>query len=271
MKKKESGVSLAMIMLEKIALRSTKTFRESLQRAFPGESVAVVPSADEKKGTYVFKLGEYDLYVALMPGPIPWTELETLTQAAWHWQESGELLRGHKAHILVTIMNPPTDPLDADLLMTRVVTALLEVQEALGVYWPGPAITSRKMFMELGRDASRDAMVPVLLWVSFSPLREKNGEISVITQGMERLGHKEMELMADAGNEDCIEFSLDLAMYVLKAGPVLKPGQTFGRTAQEKFPISQRPWRFDESRTAIILDMRSGGQKKGFYSRLLGK
>jgi hypothetical protein len=249
-----SDVLLAVLMLAEPAVSSAERICETLRSAFPEQKVHV-ESADER-GVYSLALGEYMLFVALMPGPVPWDQLESLTQAAWHWRESEAELRAHHAQVLITIPNGPPDPVDGDLLLTRVTAAILEVQPAIGVFWGGPAISSREMFLAAGRDASREGFIPVLLWVSFNFLEEANGEHAIVTQGMERLGHREMELLGDPTSEDSLEYALDMACYVLRQGPILKPGQNCGRTAEERFPITHRPWRWDASKTAIILDMR---------------
>lgn len=267
----KSGLGLSMVMMDKAGMRSAKTFCQSLQRALPHLPASIV--SEDKQGIWALKVGHYDVYLALMPAPIPWSQLDTLTQAAWHWKEAAEILKGHRAHILITITNAPPDPLDADLLLTKVTAAVLEVQESLGVLWGGPAICSRTMFISEAKDAARDKHLPVLSWMSFNMMKEQ-GQYVISTQGMGRYGQMELDLWGDSGTKNAVELALDLAVYVLK-GAVLKPGQTFGRTAQEKFKISHGPWAMDNTKTALQLDMRSRpgpplGAKKSFFGRLFG-
>jgi len=268
MTREDSSVGLSMVMMEKAGMRSAKTFCQSFQKWIP-DLPASVDSEDRAKGIWVIKVGPHDVYLTLMPAPVPWSQLETLTQAAWHWRESPEVLKNHKAHILIAVMNGPPDPIDSAVFLTQITAAILEVQESLGVLWGGPAICSRKMFLETAKDVSRENPA-VLSWVSFNLAKDAHG-VAVITQGMEKLGHKEMELLGDPGDGSIIEFALDMAMYVLRSGPVLKHGQTFGRSANELFPITHRPWSWDKSKTAIVLDTRKRSKPGGFMNRLFGK
>jgi hypothetical protein len=250
------SIGLAIVMLETPELYPAASIEAALQTAFPGKPVTADTSTGAAQDVYSFDIGGTMLFIALMPAPVPWDQLESLAAAAWHWREAATELRTHGAHLLVTISNPPEDPLDADLLLTRATRAVLEAQPAIGVLWGGPAISSRSIFLDLAAGASRETSLPVLCWMSFNIVREGAGKYAIVTQGLERLGHREMELLADRTSKGALEMCVDLAEYVLRRGPVLKPGQTFGRTADEKFPISVKPWRWDPSKEAIVLNMR---------------
>jgi hypothetical protein len=81
----------------------------------------------------------------------------------------------------------------------------------------------------------------------------------ISTQGMNRLGSMELDMWANAGTQNAVEFALDMAVYVLN-GAVLKHGQTFGRTANERFRITHGPWALDRTQAAIVLDLRVPGR-----------
>lgn len=269
-KTEKAEMGLAMVLLNEPAMCDAQTFCRSIQKALPDLPVAMTDGEPEKD-IVVLRIGEALLYLALMPGPVPWSDLESLTKNAWHWEESGDLLRGHKAHILVSLMNATDDPIENAMRLSQVTAGVLAAQDCLGVYWGGPAISPRELFLESVQDAAAGGPYPLLSWVSFALVPEPAG-LSMVSQGMDKLGHKEMEVLADSGDESIVDYALTMCDYVLKKGPVLLHGQTIGRTAKEQFPITHRPWRWDASKGAIVIDMRkNSGKRKGFFGRLFGK
>jgi hypothetical protein len=263
----KDGIGISAVLLNESRLRSAKTYGAAIQKQLPHESVSIVDSTDQVR---VLKVGGCDVYLAMMP-PYPWSDLESLTKNSWHWKESGALLREHKAHILVTLPHAPDDPLERAMFLSRLTAAVVSSQECVGVYWMGPAISPAGMFLETVSEAAEGGHYPLLSWISFALVPEPSG-VAVVTQGMDQLGHKEMEILADPGDGDVIEYTLTMCDYVLKQGPILLHGQTIGRTASEKFPINHRPWRWDKAKQAIEINMRkSAGRSKGLFGRLFGK
>ena len=261
------GIGISAVLLNESRLRSAKTYAAAVQQKLPDVPVSIVESTDQVR---ILKVGGKDVFIAIMP-PYPWSDLESLTQNSWHWKESGQLLRTHKAHLLITLPQAPEDPLERAMLLSKLTAAVVSSQECLGVYWMGPAISPAEMFLETVAEATEGGNYPLLSWVSFAIVPEPTG-VSVVTQGMDQLGHKEMEVLADPGDGDVVEYTLTMCDYVLKQGPILLHGQTIGRTAGEKFPITHRPWRWDKSKQAIEISMRQGaGKSKGFFGRLFGK
>jgi hypothetical protein len=73
---------------------------------------------------------------------------------------------------------------------------------------------------------------------------------------MESLGHKEFEIhQTDREPQEVIEMLLDVCLYVLRAGPVLEHGQTFGRTEDERLTVTHGPSMHEDRGEAIILGM----------------
>jgi len=251
----QSEPLISILMMDKPAMRSAKTFCASIQQWLPQLPASIV-SEDREKAIWILKVGPYDVYLALIPGPIPWSQLESLAKAAWHWKEAPQLLPNHKAQLLITVMKGPPNPLDGALLLTKITGAVLEVQEALGVYWHGPAISPKKLFIEEAKTSARGQKLPVLCWMSFNII-PSGPQYVISTQGMNRLGCMELDMWANRGTSlNAVEFSLDMAAYVLN-GAVLKHGETFGRTANERFRITHGPWALDRTKAAIVLDLRA--------------
>src|SRR5262249_15375306 len=113
------------------------------------------------------KLGGGMMALGMMPGPIPWSDLEGPWQTAWYWAEAVAVMKGHRAHVLVTLIGSKLGPIDRTMLATRVAAAVAETHDALGVYWgSGTVVTSREMFTEMAREMSAEQL-PLMLWVEF--------------------------------------------------------------------------------------------------------
>ena len=76
------------------------------------------------------------------------------------------------------------------------------------------------------------------------------------TTGMGPLGHMEFEVRDTRRPPgDVIEMLLDLCLYVLRQGPVLLHGQTFGRTHDELLKVRHGPSKVGGRGKVIILGM----------------
>ena len=255
------------MLLNESRLRSSKTYGAAIQAKLPDLSVTIGEGADQVR---LLTVGSSDVYIAIMP-PVPWSQLESLTKNSWHWQESGPLLKAHKAHLLISLMQAPEDTLERAMLLSQITAAILDSQECLGVYWHGPAISPAGLFLAGTKQAAEGGEYPLLSWASFAIVKEPNC-VAVVSQGMDHLGHKEMEIIADPGNLDVVDYTLTMCDYVLKRGPILLHGQTIGPTAAQRFSITHRPWRWDKSKAAIEIDMRKkAGKSTGFLGKLFGR
>jgi hypothetical protein len=260
-------VATAAVLLNEARLRSAKSYGDALREFLLGVPVSTLESSNELR---VLQVGESEAYFPLLP-PFSWSELEPLAENAWHWRESRELLRRHKAHILVTLRLGPEDPLERAMLLSRLAAAVVSSQDCVGVYWSGPAISPADMFLESVKRAAAGGSYPLLSWVSFG-LALKDSGVAVVSEGMEELGHKELEVVAHPEDGTAFDYTLKLCDEVLKKGTILKDGETIGRTSAERFPITHRPWHLDKARQAIEIDMRKKARKsKSIFGRLFGK
>jgi hypothetical protein len=259
-------IGISAVLLNESRLRSARTYGAAIQQLLPHSRISIDESNDQ---TRTLTIDNRQVFISMMP-PFPWSELESLTKNAWHWKESRALLPQHKAHLLITLIDGPAAPLEFAMLLSTLTAAVISSQECLGVYWHGPAISPAGMFLGSVKEALEGGALPLLSWVSFAIVPEP-ASVSVVSQGMDQLGHKELEVIADRGDGSVIEYALTLCEYLLKNGPILLHGQTIGRTAAEKFPIVHRPWRWDSTKEAIEIDMRKASAKpKSFFGRRSG-
>jgi hypothetical protein len=246
-----SRIGLAAILLNEPRLRSANTYAGAIKLMLPGVPVSIMECTARVRE---FKVGESEVYVPMLPA-FPWSDLEPLAKNAWHWKEAEEQLRNHQAHILVTLRLGPEDPLEHAMLLSKVTSAIVAAQECLGIHWQGPAISSPASFRRAVKKAVEGGSYPLLSWINFAVKKDASGT-TIVTQGMEELGHKEMEMIALPGDDTAIEYAITLCNQVLKKGPLLRHGDIIGRIAGERFLVSHRPYSMDREKQAIEIDMR---------------
>lgn len=248
-KKQESGgVALAMVVLKDAASVNPDRLAAALGKVASGP----VEVDREKQLAISVPLGDAFAIVSLMPGPIPGPDLDAACRASWLWPGAAGALKGCKAHLIVVVM-APGDPVGAYVLLTRVVAAAVQGTGAPGVYWGNAGMVHEgAAFVEEAAGASRDSL-PVGLWVRVN-LSVDGGKCDGSTTGMEPLGHPEFEVHESARSpQEVGEILMMVSSYVLDQGPVLKHGQTFGRSQDERIPVRHGKSKWEKGRKVIVL------------------
>jgi hypothetical protein len=199
-----------------------------------------------------FEVGGRSLMVAHMPVPIPAEEALGAVRSSWMWQQPDEPVRTHKAHAIVTAVGSD-DPLRSAIDVARLSTAVLAAGAPVALYWGN----SRQMHAPrvVEAFAREDDPPPVPLFVGITISGEsRSGPFSAATHGLEALGHKEFEVLSTRmGIGDIRATLMDLALYVLRSGPVLKHGQSFGPSADVKWSVRHAGSKLVEGRDVIVL------------------
>ncbi len=194
----------------------------------------------------VFSLRDMQVSVALMPTPIPWSELEGPCATSWLWTEATECMQAHTNHFLVALTGGSMDPIERRLLLTKLVSAVVFESDAVGVYWgDGTLVVEPKMFVEMAQTAGPKDL-PVPIWVDLRIAENDDDTVRCFTEGMAPLGFLEIEVPSStlpAG--ELLEFIGDTACYILNGRIQIPDGDTMGRTADEKYKVTHGQSMFD--------------------------
>jgi hypothetical protein len=234
-----SELALSMVALEEAeAPRPDPLFAEFKARwpdAPPPREIA------EKAGVLTFKLDDATAAVALMPSPIPWTDLEGPCACAWYWPKAVEAMKNHKAHLIVSLNGGRRTAIDRCLLLTALTAAVTAVAKASGVYWgAGAVLQSPRAFLEVSGQMRQD-FLPLRLC---RLIKERPGVFSLFTKGLGAFGHMELEVPKSKQRpEEIFDLAFNAAHYLLDRGPVLKDGDTFGTSPEQKIKVRQGPAR----------------------------
>lgn len=181
--------------------------------------------------------------IGLIDAPLPRGQLDGLCARAWYWKAACETTASHRAHIFVTVLDTDLDALDANLLLTDVVAALMDAN-AIASYW-GASLHSRESFVQQSAVISREDP-PVWLWVNFRISNDIEKGFSLSTQGMEAFALREIEAKdVLRPGRDVFSLLLGMAQYLITKGPVIKDGETIGASPALNIRVRQGPsyWR----------------------------
>lgn len=167
----------------------------------------------------------------------------------------------HVAHLAVVSLSPKASPVERLLRHTRVVAALTKASHAIGVYEGNANATHDPAFyvdvVANGPD------LPLMLWNGIS-LAKTPDTVELLTLGMAQLGFPDLLLVGPAGQgNDALLFAFNLLGYVISRGGPIPEGETVGRTAAEKLPVTYVPSPVDPS--VRVMKVELPRPKKGWW------
>ena len=250
----ENRILLAMIALNTPSMPPTVALVDSL-KAIPGIGINLA-SFKAKEGTISFDLGEDHAAVALMPAPIPWSNLEGPCATAWWWPEATEKMKNHTSHILVALVADGKDNLiDLNIKLTHLTAAVVAHTEAVGIYWGnGTLVHDPHVFIEQTQNMSPENL-PLPIWIDFRVERNDDGSYRLFTTGMKAFNKMEIEI-PHSQNEpaEVFDFACCIADYILTKNSRIEDGHTIGRSETEKVRVTHAPSMWNSKITVLRLD-----------------
>jgi hypothetical protein len=179
----------SVVLLAEPRLPPPGVVRERLEQRLKGRLKVDAMEADGAK-VVLFRLRGGTVAIGLIESPLPKGQIDDLCAGAWHWKAACEATASHRGHVFITVLDTDLDTLDASLLLTDVVAALMD-SNAIASYW-GASLQSRDAFLKQSADVGRE-QPPVWLWVNFRISNDIEKGFSLSTQGMEAFGLREIE------------------------------------------------------------------------------
>lgn len=180
----------------------------------------------------------FRVVVGLIEAPVPNGEAEYWAQGNYMWKDGVEIVKTHKAQLIVCIMGDSPDILAKGKLYVKLASSALKQENALALYNEG-AVFPPDMYIAFCEPMKSDR-IPILNLVWFGIFGDDK-QIGIYTYGMRRFGKQEMEVYVPRGSADLNNiraFLLDISDYVLSGNVTLKDGETIGFTAEQKLPIT---------------------------------
>lgn len=237
---KPSVVSVVLLSVPK--LLNARNFRDNLEKRVAGRVKVGDVEVNDRNGIVV-KTDGAAVIVRLIASPLPKGQIDDLCGSAWYWKEACEATAKHQAQAVVGVMGTGLDKLDARLLLTDAVVAMMD-NNAIASYWLS-SLQSRDAFVRQATPMSRDSP-PVWLWVNFRISNDIEKGFSLSTSGMDQFDLREIEAKdINRPGKDVFSLLHGMAQYLISNGPVIKDGETIGDSPGEKIQVRQGPsyWR----------------------------
>ena len=247
----KSNLVLSFVLYNEYKIKNPKNLLSKYNKICKPELKAEKISM--KDNTISFEInGEY-AFISFMPAPYPWTDLEGPCATSWLWPESAEQLKDHKKHIIITWMSKNEDRILISLVVTQITASVLEETDGLGVYWGNAALVNKKEVF-CGMTDNIPETLPLFLWIDFRGQQHENGEIDIITYGLHCFDIMEIEIIKSKKSfRELIDFTYNIAGYLLEHGNAIKDGDTVGQDADQKILARHSDSVWDDERRGKVL------------------
>jgi hypothetical protein len=243
---------LSMVALDRPSLPVPPQMLETLA-SLSGTTVSP-ETVEAKENSLAFSLGGDSAGVALLPLPIPWSDLEGPCETAWWWPEAGMKMQGHNSHLLLALKGDNGDAVRRSLALTHLTAAVAAHVDAAGIAWGGALVHDPPVFLEEARRASPENL-PLHLWIDFRIEANDDGTLRLFTTGLNALEKMEIEIPRSRHEAtELFDFAYSIADYILARGAEIRDGHTVGRRADEKVPATHAPSMWDSRMTVLRLD-----------------
>jgi hypothetical protein len=271
MSTKTDPFAISMVPLGPNPKISPSALKADLSSTWP-DLPPLGPTEKSENKILTFDVGDTaHVFLTLMPGPIPWSDLEGPCATSVLWKDAEKVLKPHRAHVLVTILfDDKRSPLEKSKLLTQVTAALVGTCEAaLGVYWGNATMVIQP---ELFREFAVKILPggpPIWIWVDFRIGPNPQGRMSGFTTGLGALGLMEIETTySPEAQGELRERFEGLIHYLLENGPVIKDGDTIGEDENERIKVVHAPSEFGHEDLVMRLEYEPvRAKKKGWFRR----
>jgi hypothetical protein len=211
-----------------------------------------IDDKDTNEETAVLTIQDYQVAIATIPVKIPEQEVENQAEYNYFWKNGVEETSKHKGHIVLSIMNSGKNPVQENLLFSKIASSVMNNSKSIGIYIGGRTLVLKKDFYQANVEMMSETDLPLYNWIYFG-LREENGKNSVYTYGLANFNKMEMEIIeSNVSIEELNEMMFNLAHYVISYDVTLKDGETIGLSAEQKLRISESKGKFLEGKTLKI-------------------
>lgn len=252
-KRPEPTVAIAMVALESAVCPDSNAVISVLKTLHPD---IVIRGAERTGDAVSLDIAGVTAMYALMPMPIPRGDLEwPLRAAMFAWADAEASFERHPAHLIVHVGSQERDRLDVWLLLTHLVTAVVQASPALGVYWgAGSLVHEPRRFVAAARKGTRREP-PLELWIGIHPIQGETGT-SMFTTGLDAFGTLNLEVRdskRDVG--DLLELFAGTMHYLVTTGATLSDGDTLGSSESERLRVVHARSAFVTDRPVCLIEV----------------
>lgn len=244
-----------MVLLREEVAAPASRIEQELRTRYPDLNAA---NPADKESVASLKLRDGELFVALMPAPIPWSDLEGPCATSLLWKNAADEVKPHCAHLIVSVLTELGE-VERQILLTQVTVAVLAASDAaIGVYWGSATLLAPKDFFLEYAGKIMPLGPPLDIWVDFRVGWQTDTTSGGFTKGLEALGHLELEARDwPEKPSDLRERFRELARYLVQNGAVIKDRDTIGQDQTEKIRAVYAPSTFGQNTRVMQLRYES--------------
>ena len=239
--KENAGTFINYVLLDDIKWDKAALLRDLKETwGIVDESTDEFPeedAADEREHSFVISYEGAMLAVSLMPGPIPDGEAEYAAAKNFMWPAGKDIVKQHKAHILVAQLGKELPPIESGLMLVKAVVSACKQNGVLGLY-TGDVVLEPRYYLTFAEKINEDEYpITNLVWVG---LHSNEKGLCGYTAGMRNFGYDEMEVLnSSAEPMELLDFLTSIANYVILEDEILQDGETIGFTADQEYAITK--------------------------------
>ncbi len=249
----------SFVLLPRSAVPTAEGFLRAWRELFGAASTPVVEFCGDE--TAKIELEGASTIVCLAPIPVPHGEAEKAARNSLSAMRDGGIAPlSHVAHLVVVSSADDEKPFDRLHRHTKVVAALAKATDAVGVY-EGNAGAAHAADFYCGVAAS-EPPAALMLWNGVS-VAKSGDRVELLSLGMSQLKLPDILLKAPAAQAgEAFATLFDLLSYVASRGRIAA-GETVGRSALEKLPVSYVPSPIDPA--TQVMQVELGRPKKSWW------
>jgi hypothetical protein len=208
------------------------------------------PSVADK--TIVFSVPGATVMIAYLDYALPPAEVKAASRISWLWQKAAEEAGKHQAQVVISVIGGQNRALTLYQVFTRVAAAVLDKNDASGIYMNSQYLLLNKDFyLFAARNMHQNQTIPVYLWVYFG-MTDQNGFNSGYTYGLQEFGLPEMEIVNSKRTLQEVHSVLyDAAIQVVRNNIRLFDGQVLTTEEDVKITARNAKSQFQDGVTAV--------------------
>ena len=175
--------------------------------------------------------------ISLMPAPLPDSEAGDAAAMNFMWPAGKDIVKQHKAHILVAQLGKELPPIESGLMLVKAVVSACKQKGVLGIY-TGDVVLEPTYYLKFAEKINEDEFpITNLVWIG---LHSNEKGLCGYTAGMRNFGYDEMEVLNSSAEPiELIDLLTSIANYVILEDEILQDGETIGFTADQEFAITK--------------------------------
>ena len=247
---------IASVILRDVEVPSNDVLFAATQARLPDARPITMTGRVAKPNTRVFAAQGIICMFTAQNFALPISEAECRSQWNWLWPHAWDEVQHQRTHVVVSVAGE--DARAASVVFGQLIAAIIEASNSpLAVCCPSShGVWPAKSVIEMANAGENIPPFPLCVSVSVSKARggfwRPQDKLSALTKGLDAFGLKEIESDGYGGQPMSLYTTvLDLAIYLIDNGPVLKDGDTIGPNASTKIKVRWEKLKLREGKPEV--------------------